>query len=137
MNELSAEAGEDEKKLARQAVKDAEAAVSDTETNLTAARARLEKLPGRELLSEFKYFYEFSDLFRDDKNPNNMDLMKFQMFGWTVVAIVIYSFLFLNDLRANIESLPLVPESIVILTGLSQAGYLAGKGISNIESNKN
>lgn len=137
LNRLSPDAEEDEKKIARQAVKDAEAAVSEAETRLAAAKASLEKLPGKELLSEFKYFYEFSDLFRDDKNPNNMDLMKFQMFGWTVVAIVIYSFLFLNDLRANIESLPLVPESIVILTGLSQAGYLAGKGISNIESNKN
>lgn len=83
-----------------------------------------------------QYWYEFSDLFRDDKNPMNMDLMKFQMFGWTIVAIVIYSWLFLNDLRGDIKSLPLVPESIVLLTGLSQAGYLAGKGVSNIKPNQ-
>jgi hypothetical protein len=79
------------------------------------------------------YWYEFSDLFRDDKNPMNMDLMKFQMFGWTVVAIVVYSWLFLNDLRTDIHSLPLVPESIVILTGLSQIGYLAGKGVAGVK----
>jgi hypothetical protein len=83
------------------------------------------------------YWYEFSDLFRDDKNPMNMDLMKFQMFGWTVVAIVVYSWLFLNDLRTDISTLPLVPESIVILTGLSQAGYLAGKGVAGVKLGTN
>ncbi len=81
-------------------------------------------------------YYEFSDLFRDDKNPSSMDLMKFQMFGWTIVAIVVYCYLFLNDLRTDITSLPVVPQSIVILTGLSQAGYLAGKGISNTPANE-
>ena len=84
-----------------------------------------------------KYYYEFSDLFRDDKNPNSMDLMKFQMFGWTVVAILVYTWLFLKNLDSNISSLPIVPTSIVILTGLSQAGYLAGKGVSNVDSNNN
>jgi hypothetical protein len=78
--------------------------------------------------------YEFSDLFRDDKNPSTFDLMKFQMFGWTIIAVVIYSALFLWDLRDNIESLPLVPQSIVILTGLSQGGYLTGKAVSNMGS---
>jgi hypothetical protein len=81
-----------------------------------------------------KFNYEFADLFRDDKNPSNFDLMKFQMFGWTVVAVVIYAYLFLTDLRSDIESLPLVPQSIVILTGLSQAGYLTGKGVSSVGS---
>jgi hypothetical protein len=80
-------------------------------------------------------YYEFSDLFRDDKSPMRMDLMKFQMFGWTVVAISIYSWLFLSNLSNTIQSLPVLPESIVILTGLSQAGYLAGKGTSNIRAN--
>lgn len=81
--------------------------------------------------------YEFSDLFRDDKNPVILDLMKFQMFGWTVIAIFIYSWLFLQNLTDSIITLPLVPETIVILTGLSQAGYLAGKGVSNVGSNAN
>jgi hypothetical protein len=77
--------------------------------------------------------YEFSDLFRDDKNPSGLDLMKFQMFGWTVVAIVIYVYLFLVvDFRTDLESLPVVPASIVILTGLSQSGYLTGKAVSNV-----
>lgn len=77
-------------------------------------------------------YYEFSDLFRDDKNPRGMDLMKFQMFGWTLVAIVIYAWLFLSNLHDHIETLPRVDQSIVILTGLSQGGYLSGKAVTNI-----
>lgn len=83
------------------------------------------------------YWYEFSDLFRDDKNPMNMDLMKFQMFGWTVLAIFVYAWVFLYDLGGSISTLPLVPDSIVLLTGLSQTGYLAGKGVSNVSPNEN
>lgn len=98
----------------------------------TDSLAETRKDVADKLLGPSKYFYEFSDLFRDDKDPGGMDLMKFQMFGWTVVAVVIYSFLFLNNLTDQIDSLPIVPESIVILTGLSQAGYLAGKAVSNM-----
>ena len=83
------------------------------------------------ILGLAKIRYELSDLFRDDKNPTGFDLMKFQMFGWTLIAIVIYVYLFLSDLRPNLESLPLVPASIVILTGLSQSGYLTGRAVSN------
>ncbi len=58
------------------------------------------------------------------------------MFGWTFVAVVIYVYLFLTDMRSNLTSLPVVPQDIVILTGLSQAGYLTGKGVSNIGSSE-
>jgi hypothetical protein len=51
-------------------------------------------------------YYEFADLFRDDKNPRNLDLMKFQMFAWTFVAIFIYAWLFLSELHDHIETLP-------------------------------
>jgi Ca2+/Na+ antiporter len=80
-----------------------------------------------------KIDYEFSDFFRDDKDPSVFSLMKFQMFGWTFIAIVIYVYLFLADLRPDLESLPVVPASIVILTGLSQGGYLSGKAVSGME----
>jgi hypothetical protein len=82
-------------------------------------------------LGSAKSHFEFADLFRDDKNPGTMDLMKFQMFGWTVIAIAIYVYLFLMNLNSEITSLPNVDSSIVTLTGVSQAGYLAGKGVSN------
>lgn len=77
-------------------------------------------------------YYEFADLFRDDKSPREMALMKFQMFGWTVIAIAVYSWLFLSNLHDHIETLPRVDSSVVLLTGLSQAGYLTGKAVSNV-----
>lgn len=127
--------------LAQQAVDDLTTPLDQANQKVVELESKIGKLrlgdANNLKLGNFTFYYEFSDLFRDDKNPMNMDLMKFQMFGWTVVAIIIYSWLFLNDLRNNIESLPLVPDSIVILTGLSQAGYLAGKGVSGVKPNKN
>jgi hypothetical protein len=76
--------------------------------------------------------YEFIDLFRDDKNPQTLDTMKFQMFGWTLIAILIYVYLFLSTISKTMMELPTVPQSIVLLTGLSQGGYLASKAVSNI-----
>ncbi len=88
------------------------------------------------VLGAAKVNYEFADLFRDDKNPENLSLMKFQMFGWTVVALFIYVYLFLANLDAAVTSLPNVDSSIAMLTGISQAGYLAGKGVSNVKPNQ-
>lgn len=75
-------------------------------------------------------YYELVDLFRDDKSPGVMSLMKFQMFAWTLVATVIYSILFLKELDQYMTQLPTAPATIAALTGISQAGYLAGKGAS-------
>src|SRR5262245_13206264 len=94
------------------------------------------KLEGELNLGDLEPYYEFADLFRDDKNPNNLDPMKFQMFGWTVIAILIYSYVFLFDLRKDLDSLPDVPTTIAILTGISQAGYLTSKGVSNVSPNE-
>jgi hypothetical protein len=81
--------------------------------------------------------YDFADLFRDDQNPESMSLMKFQMFGWTVIAISIYVYLLLNgNLTPQIQSLPAVDPSIAILTGVSQAGYLTGKGVSKVSPSR-
>jgi hypothetical protein len=73
--------------------------------------------------------YEFADLFRDDSSPDSFDLLKFQMFGWTVVAIAVYVVLFLSNLNDIKDSLPTVDSTIALLTGISQTGYLAGKAI--------
>jgi hypothetical protein len=90
------------------------------------------------ILGRQKINYEFADLFRDDKNPENLSLMKFQMFGWTLIAIFIYVYLFLglHHLTANITTLPSVDPNIAVLTGISQTGYLAGKGVSNVGANQ-
>jgi hypothetical protein len=77
--------------------------------------------------------YEFSDLFRDDKNPIGLSLMKFQMFGWTVVAITLYAWFFLDNLSDHLMVLPTVDSSIALLTGVSQTGYLADKAVSGVK----
>lgn len=89
-------------------------------------------LPNLTLGGETSY-YEFADLFRDDKFPREMALMKFQMFGWTLIALAVYAWLFLSNLNDHIETLPRVDSSVVLLTGLSQAGYLTGKAVSNMD----
>ncbi len=81
-------------------------------------------------LGEPTTYYELIDLFRTDQSPTGLDLMKLQMFGWTVIAVGFYVVLFLSRLSAEITSLPKLDQNIVILTGLSQAGYLTGKGAS-------
>jgi hypothetical protein len=90
------------------------------------------------ILGRQRINYEFADLFRDDKNPENLSLMKFQMFGWTVIAIFIYVYLFLglHHLTPSITSLPNVDPNIAVLTGVSQTAYLAGKGVSNLSANQ-
>ena len=80
------------------------------------------------------FVYDPADLFRDDKDPSTFSLMKFQMFGWTIIAIVIYSWIFLTNLNPHISVLPNVDKTVVILTGLSQSGYLVGKAVGNAKS---
>lgn len=72
-------------------------------------------------------YYEFVDFFRDDQNPSILSIMKYQMFVWTLIAIVIYTYVFLRNPSTSISTLPELGEKFVILMGLSQAGYLGGK----------
>lgn len=77
---------------------------------------------------------EWSDLFRDDSSPSNLDLMKFQMFGWTLISISLYLWNFFTAIATQhvLASLPVIDESLVILMGVSQAGYLTSKGVQNV-----
>jgi hypothetical protein len=83
-------------------------------------------------LGSARSWYEFSDLFRDDKNPDHYDLMKFQMFAWTAIAIAIYIRTVIEPqfLTPTLQSLPMVDESIVALTGVSLAAYLGSKTVT-------
>lgn len=77
---------------------------------------------------------EWSDLFRDDSNPSNLDLMKFQMFGWTIISVGLYLWNFFVALAAQrvLAALPSIDDSLVILMGVSQAAYLTNKGVQNV-----
>lgn len=80
-------------------------------------------------LKESIIFYEFVDFFRDDQNPSVLSIMKYQMFSWTLIAIGIYLYIFITNPGSKITTLPVLDRTIVILTGLSQAGYLGGKAV--------
>lgn len=80
------------------------------------------------------FAYDPADLFRDDKDPSTFSLMKFQMFGWTVIAVIIFSWIFLTNLNPHMSALPNVDKTVVILTGLSQSGYLVGKAVGTVKS---
>ncbi|MEO5818162.1 MAG: hypothetical protein ABIT20_23030 [Gemmatimonadaceae bacterium] len=87
-------------------------------------------------LGESQKSYDWLDLFRDDRNPAALALTKFQMFGWTVIAVVMYVFtcwrIFGRPDAPYLQSLPDVDASLVILMGVSQAAYLAGKAVSGV-----
>ena len=80
--------------------------------------------------------YEWADLLRDDGDPTRYSLMKFQMLAWTVVALFVYVGLFVGNAGPEMDSLPILDSSLVILTGVSQLGYLSGKAVSNMEPPK-
>lgn len=58
----------------------------------------------------------------DDGQPS---MMRLQMFGWTLATV----FLFLMYLQKN-QTLWDVPNALVILMGISHAGYLGDKGVA-------
>jgi len=98
------------------------------------AYANGSSLPTALQLGSERQSYELADLVRDDNNPRNLSITKFQMFGWTAIAVTIYIVTFLAALHehgAALEELPVVDATVVMLTGVSQLGYLGGKMASN------
>ena len=63
----------------------------------------------------------------DDGQPS---MMRLQLFGWTLVTI----FLFLVVLYRK-QELWDVPQTLVILMGISHAGYLGDKGAAASKPN--
>jgi hypothetical protein len=94
------------------------------------------KLAAGPKLGEPVVIHESADLFREDNNPRIFSMTKFQMFAWTVVAIVFYVCVLFSNLNADIDTLPVVDATLVLLTGLSVGGYLGGKAASNMSPPK-
>jgi hypothetical protein len=93
-------------------------------------------VPRVELGSATDYL-EWSDLFRSDSDPTNVDLMKFQMFGWTLIAVSLYLWSFFSVVArqsAIVASLPPIDPSLVALTGVSQLAYLTNKGAQSTKA---
>jgi hypothetical protein len=86
----------------------------------------------------------FSDIFMGEESGNAsiVDFGKLQMFFFTIVVVLTYALVLGDAFEAlgassvpsdNIGAagLPLLPEGIVALLGISHAGYLTNKGISH------
>jgi hypothetical protein len=96
----------------------------------------IQSIGGALSLGESATSYDWLDLFRDDRNPAALALTKFQMFGWTVVALLMYSYtvtrIIAGEDAAYLSALPDVDSSLVVLMGVSQAAYLIGKAVSGV-----
>jgi len=80
---------------------------------------------------------EFADMLKEYGKPT---LTRVQMFGWTWIGIIIYLstfFSYVLSTSATVKNLTLpdIDTTLVILIGLSQAAYLAGKFVTvqNVE----
>jgi hypothetical protein len=82
--------------------------------------------PAPEVKERIKKQNWIVSMLSDDGQPS---MMRLQMFGWTLVTI----FLFLMYLEKE-QKLWEVPQALVILMGISHAGYLGDKGAAAVKS---
>ena len=79
----------------------------------------------------------FMDIFEGDEIGNTayIDLAKVQMFSFTMVAALVYYIMVLQMIigkpPADIDMLPLIPQGLVWILGISHAGYLGSKGVDH------
>ena len=77
-----------------------------------------------------------ADMFKGDEigNEASVDISKVQLFFFTIVIVLAYGTglgeLFLTTIGA-VEAFPGLSESILVLLGISHAGYLGYKGVSH------
>jgi hypothetical protein len=75
-----------------------------------------------------------TDMFQGDEltNTGHIDFAKLQMFYFTVITAVAFFVMVINALAASdakLDHLPLLPDGLVAVVGISNAGYLTSKGI--------
>jgi hypothetical protein len=77
-----------------------------------------------------------TDMFQGDEliNTAQIDLAKVQMFYFTVIAALCFVVLVFQQLvqaNTNLSSLPVLPDGLVALLGISHAGYLTSKTVTH------
>lgn len=78
----------------------------------------------------------FTDMFEGDEvnNTAHVDLAKVQMFYFTIIAAVAFFvmvFHALTQANPDLDRLPMLPDGLVAILGISNAGYLTSKGIDH------
>jgi hypothetical protein len=80
-----------------------------------------------------------TDLFEGDEliNTARLDLAKVQMFYFTLIAAICVFVMVFKQLTtggADLDHLPVLPDGLVAILGISHAGYLGSKGIARTQS---
>jgi hypothetical protein len=79
-----------------------------------------------------------TDMFQGDEliNTAQIDLAKVQMFFFTIIAAISF-FVMAYDMlvtKSTLDTLPLLPEGLIALLGISHGGYLTSKSINQTQS---
>lgn len=67
----------------------------------------------------------FTDVFLDSRRT--LDLPRIQMFVWTIITIVGYLIVLVEHYYQGLPSLPVIPEGLIVLMGISHGAYLGSK----------
>jgi hypothetical protein len=80
----------------------------------------------------------FSDLFQGDEliNTAYLDLAKVQMFYFTVISAVVFFVMVFNAVvkSQQLDHLPILPDGLIAILGISNAGYLTSKGVGQMKT---
>ncbi len=115
----------------KKVVKLAGEAYDETEDQVEAQRVGV--LYGNQDVLEAR----ITDMFEGEElvNARLVDIAKVQMFFFTIVIALVYSaellhMIVVDDILADGVTLPAIHEGLLMLMGLSHAGYLGSKGIT-------
>ena len=80
-----------------------------------------------------------TDMFQGDEltNTAQIDLAKVQMFYFTIIALVAYVVSIVRQLQggySDLGALPVLPDGLVAILGISHGGYLVSKSINHTQS---
>jgi hypothetical protein len=80
-----------------------------------------------------------TDMFQGDEltNTAQIDLAKVQMFYFTIIAAVCFFVMVFKQLvthNASLDTLPLLPDGLIAVLGISHGGYLTSKSINHTKS---
>jgi hypothetical protein len=85
------------------------------------------------------HWARFTDMFEGNEliNVAYIDVTKLQLFFFTVIAVVIYAWFLMNqflNVNGAITAFPPLTEGYIALLGISHAGYLGGKSITQTKT---
>jgi hypothetical protein len=118
------------------------AVVTKTSTLMNEPRAEIEEnREGTLYVNSTMSDARFADMFQGDEvnNTAHIDLAKLQMFYFTLIALVAFVVMVFRALvspNPDLAHLPVLPDGLIAVLGISNAGYLTSKGIDHTKTVK-